>query len=160
MARFGFDPILMIDYKGLAGDQSDNIPGVPGVGEVTATKLIQQYGTVEQIYQNLENITGRTKQLLEEGKESALMSKQLATIETSVPIKLNLKACQVHEFDREKVKALFEELEFRSLITRIPGINQATGNRVQGTGENEVQPSTFNPRSITRGSERLSWMMR
>ncbi len=125
IARFGFDPILMIDYKGLAGDASDNIPGVPGIGDVSATKLIQQFGTVEKIYKNLEKLPERTKKLLEEGKESAFMSKQLATIETDIPIKLDLKACRVSDFDTNKVKELFEELEFRSLIPRIPGFEDS-----------------------------------
>ncbi len=119
--RFGFSPIQLIDYKGLAGDTSDNIPGVPGIGEVTATKLIKAYGSVEKIYKHLDELPARTKQLLEDGKASAEMSKKLATIETEIPIKLDLVACHVHDFDRQKVKDLFEELEFRSLINRIPG---------------------------------------
>jgi len=118
--RFGFSPKQMIDYKGLAGDPSDNIPGVPGVGEVTAVKLIQTYGSVEKIYQHLDQLPERTKRLLEQGRESALMSVKLATLDLQTPVKLDLKACVVHEFDREKVKSLFEELEFRSLISRIP----------------------------------------
>ncbi len=133
MARFGFDPILMIDYKGLAGDPSDNIPGVSGIGDVTASKLIQKYGTVEEIYKHLGEIGGRTQKLLEEGEESAKMSKQLATIETDIPIKLDLKACQVNKFDPNKIKDLFEELEFRSLISKIKGLEESHPELVSGS---------------------------
>ena len=119
-ARFGFAPTNLVDYKGLAGDQSDNIPGVPGIGETTATKLIQKYGDMENIYKHLKELPERLQKLLEKGKKSAFMSKKLATIETKVPIKLDLKKCLVRDFDPEKVKSLFEGLEFKSLISRIP----------------------------------------
>ncbi len=128
--RFGFEPIKLIDYKGLAGDQSDSIPGVPGIGEVTATKLIQKYGTVEEIYKNLDDLPERTKQLLKDGEDSAIMSKKLATIETQIPIKLDLVKCRIHEFDKDLVQKLFEELEFKSLIKRIPGVTLEQSDRV------------------------------
>ena len=121
--RFGFSPILLIDYKALAGDNSDNIPGVPGIGEVSATKLIQKYGSFEGIYAHLAELPDRTRKLLEEGKEMGVKSKHLATIETEIPIKLDLQSCLVHEFDHSKVISLFTELEFKSLIKRIPGIS-------------------------------------
>lgn len=126
-ARFGFAPKNLVDYKALAGDQSDNIPGVTGIGEVTATKLIQKYGSLEKIYQDLKKLPEKLQQLLKEGKEAAKMSKQLATLETEIPIKLDLLACRVHDFDREKVIKLFGELGFRSLIGRIPGAAHLRG---------------------------------
>ncbi len=121
--RFGFEPERLIDYKGLAGDPSDNIPGVPGIGDVTATKLIKQFGTVEKIYQpeNLKTLPERTQKLLAEGAESAVMSKKLATLDLEAPIKLDLAACRVHDYDHQKAITLFQELEFRSLIPRLPG---------------------------------------
>ncbi|MFH0937502.1 MAG: DNA polymerase [Candidatus Daviesbacteria bacterium] len=122
--RFGFSPKNLPDFKGLAGDASDNIPGVAGVGEVTATKLIQEYGSLEKVYQNLKKLPEKTKDLLEKGKDSALMSKKLATIETEIPIKLDLAKCRLADFDPKKVRSLFEELEFRSLVVKIPGIDQ------------------------------------
>lgn len=122
LARYGFEPANLVDYKALAGDASDNIPGVPGIGEVSATKLIQQYTTLENVYKHLEELPERQRKLLEEGRASAKQSKSLATIETQIPIKLDLPACQVHQFDHKRVVALFEELEFKSLISRIPGI--------------------------------------
>ncbi|MCR4306118.1 MAG: DNA polymerase, partial [Candidatus Daviesbacteria bacterium] len=123
VAKYGFFPKQLIDYKGLAGDASDNIPGVPGIGDVTATKLIHQFGSVEEIYKeaNLKTLPLRMQTLLSEGAESAVMSKNLATLDLKAPIKLDLKQCIVHDFEREKVVRLFEELEFRSLISRLPG---------------------------------------
>src|SRR3989344_8271533 len=120
--KYGFDPIKLIDYKALAGDASDNIPGVPGIGDVSATKLIQKFGIIEEIYKkkNLETLPKRMQTLLAEGAESAVMSKKLATLDLKPPIKLDLDKCVVHDFDREVVVKLFEELEFKSLIQRIP----------------------------------------
>jgi DNA polymerase I-like protein with 3'-5' exonuclease and polymerase domains len=122
--RFGFSPKQIIDYKALAGDQSDNIPGVPGIGEVTATKLIKEFGSVEKIYlpKNLKTLPERTQTLLAEGAESAAMSKDLATLNLNAPIKLDLSACVVKDYDSNKAKKLFEELEFKSLIARLPGV--------------------------------------
>ncbi len=140
--RFGFEPLQLIDYKALAGDASDNIPGVPGIGDITATKLIQKYGSVEKIYKHLDELPERMHNLLEAGKESAEMSKKLATIETEIPLKLDLSACMVHDFDYQKVKDLFEELEFRSLIKRIPGHLHTETN----DGEEEpTRPLTGSP---------------
>ena len=121
-AKYGFEPKKLIDYKGLAGDASDNIPGVSGIGDVSATKLIHQFGTIEEIFrpENLKTLPERMQSLLAQGAESAVMSKQLATLDLKAPINLNLKKCVVHDFDRGKVVKLFEELEFKSLIARIP----------------------------------------
>jgi DNA polymerase I len=123
VARFGFMPKQIIDYKALAGDASDNIPGVAGIGEVSATKLINQFGSVEKIYQpnNLKTLPERTQKLLAEGAESAVMSKSLATLDLEAPIKLDLMKCTVKDYDHEKAVNLFEELEFKSLIARLPG---------------------------------------
>ncbi len=123
VVRFGFMPKQLIEYKALAGDNSDNIPGVPGIGEVTATKLIHQFENIENIYlpENLQTLPPRTQKLLAEGAESAVMSKQLATLDLDAPIKLDLAACRVHDFDRNEVVKLFEELEFKSLLIRVQG---------------------------------------
>lgn len=123
VARYGFEPKQLIDYKALAGDVSDNIPGVNGIGDVTATKLIHQFATIEKIYlpKNLKTLPQRLQTLLAEGAESAVMSKKLATLDTAAPIKLDLAACRVTDFNHSQVLKLFEELEFRSLINRLPG---------------------------------------
>ncbi len=123
VAKYGFFPKQLTDYKGLAGDASDNIPGVAGIGDVTATKLIHQFSTIEEIYrsENLKTLPERQQTLLSEGAEDAVMSKKLATLDLNAPIKLDLAKCIVHDFDREKVVRLFEELEFKSLVNRVPG---------------------------------------
>jgi DNA polymerase I-like protein with 3'-5' exonuclease and polymerase domains len=121
--KFDFKPIQIIDFKGLAGDASDNIPGVPGIGAVTATKLIKQFGSVEKIYEpkNLKTLPERTQKLLAEGAESAVLSKKLATLELNAPIELDLVACRVHDYSKEEVAKVFEELEFKSLIPKVTG---------------------------------------
>jgi DNA polymerase-1 len=119
--RYGLQPQQLIDYKALVGDSSDNIPGVRGVGKKTATRLLQRYGSVEEIYAHLDEVkSSRFRNALEKGSESAFLSKFLAAIVTDVPIKLDLEACRAAEFDRDKVMELFRELEFRALVDRLP----------------------------------------
>jgi DNA polymerase-1 len=119
--KFGVDPPLLIDYKGLVGDKSDNIPGVSGVGDKTARALIQQFGTIEEIYEHLDEVDStRAKKALSDQKDEALLSKRLATIVTDAPITLNVEECRTSDYDREKVMALFRELQFRSLVQRLP----------------------------------------
>ena len=120
--RYSLKPGQLIDFKALAGDQSDNIPGVKGVGETTAAKVIAKWRTLENLYKNLDKVEPKFAEKLKIGKESAFLSKKLATIETAAPVKLDLAKCQVGEIDWEKLVRLFEELEFRSLITRLPGV--------------------------------------
>ncbi|MFA5967343.1 MAG: DNA polymerase I [Patescibacteria group bacterium] len=116
----GMKPSQVIDFKGLRGDPSDNIPGVPGIGEVTAKKLLAEYDTIDKIYQNLDKLPEKTKELLTKHKASAIQSKSLATILLDIPIKLDLKRAEAVEFDANKVKDLFFKLGFRSLVARIP----------------------------------------
>jgi len=128
LARFGFPPKLLPDYKGLRGDPSDNIVGVPGIGEKTATTLIKEFGTVEEIYKALKKgsdafkkagITERIQQILKEHEEEALFSKMLATIRRDAPIDFTLSGKTFGEaIDLDRVTKLFSELEFRSLIAR------------------------------------------
>jgi DNA polymerase I len=129
-ARFGFSPELIADYKGLRGDPSDNIVGVPGIGEKTATILITTFGTVENIYKELEGnhedkfkkagITPRIIQLLKDNKEEAEFSKMLATIRRDVPINFQLPEKEFREnVDVDKVNVLWQELEFRTLTQRL-----------------------------------------
>lgn len=118
--RYGFGPEKLVDYKALRGDPSDNIPGVAGVGEKSAMTLIQKYGSLENIYKNIDEITGSLKTKLEEGKENAFLSKRLSQIVCDVSVKLNLDDCCTHDFDRQKVFTLFQELGFKSLLNRLP----------------------------------------
>ncbi len=116
----GLTPPQLVDMKGLTGDTSDNIPGVKGVGEKTAIKLLNQYETLEGIFEHLDEVSGRFRSKLEAGREIAFMSRELARIVTDAPIELNLGACRLADYDREAVKAIFQELEFRSLMNRLP----------------------------------------
>lgn len=136
--KYGFSPKQLIDYKALVGDPSDNIPGVMGIGEVGATKLIQEFGSVEKIYQNLAKIPEKISQKLAEGSESAVLSKKLATIDTQAPIQLDLKKCILSDYDHQKAIKLFEELEFKSLIQRLPGVSKATKKQIISADQGEL----------------------
>ncbi|MBK9745860.1 MAG: DNA polymerase I [Chloroflexi bacterium] len=125
--RFGFEPPQLIDYKALVGDASDNIPGVAGVGEKTATDLIQTYGTLDNIYANIALIKGAVAKKLEAGRDSAYLSHTLATIRCDIPITLDLNLCVSHDFDRAKVEALFTDFEFKSLFTQLGRIRARDG---------------------------------
>ncbi len=131
-ARYGFGPEAQIDYKALRGDPSDNIPGVPGIGEKTATELIKEFGTIEELYQainqkvknkklnsKLENIKPRILELLKEHKDKAFLSKELATIRTDAPIKFKLDDCRFGNLNSQQIIGLFSELEFKSLLGRL-----------------------------------------
>ena len=109
-----------LDLKALKGDSSDNIPGVPGIGEKTGVTLLQQYGTLDGIYENLWEIKDSTRRKLEAGKDSAYMSKKIAEIWCDAPLDLDLKATDVHDLDKLKLKALLTKLEFRSLLRGLP----------------------------------------
>ncbi len=130
--RYGLKPSQLLDFKGLRGDPSDNIPGVPGVGEVTATKLLKEFGSMERLYECLERqkdkIQDTLKKKLLEFKEQAFFSKKLATIKRDVPIKFKLEDCRWGKYDREKVIGLFKELGFYSLIERLPAESDADKN--------------------------------
>lgn len=113
-------PKQVVDFKGLVGDPSDNYPGVPGIGPKTAINLLNKFGTVEEIYNNLDKVESVTiKEKLLKGKESAFISKKLARIITDAPVKLELEKCVARDYDRQKVLNFFKGLNFRSLITRI-----------------------------------------
>ncbi len=114
--EIGFTPAQIIDLKSLMGDKSDNIPGVPGVGEKSAQNLIQTYGDLNGVYANLNNITGALNRKLEEGKESASLSHKLATIDTNAPIDVTLADCVLKTPFSVSVYEKFVELEFKSLL--------------------------------------------
>ena len=136
--KFGFEPELVVDYKSLRGDASDNIPGVPGIGEKTASELIQKVGSLKKIYKEIsklekQGIRDSVIKKLEAGKESAEMSYELAQIDCAVPdLNFKLEDCELQKFDREKVIQLFQEFEFVSLLKRVPGLAplEAPGKKV------------------------------
>ena len=137
--RYGVPPTLIPDLKGLMGDSSDNIPGVPGIGGKTAAKLIQQFGEVEEIYKHVEEVKPpRIQGLLKEHESQAKLSVALARIVVKVPLDLDFDACARSGFNREAVVGLFRELEFSSLLARLPGGDGEDGaeaeERVSGGG--------------------------
>jgi len=121
--KYGIKPEHIADLKGLKGDPSDNIPGVPGIGEKTAVRLIQQFGTMEEIYAHIDEVTPpKLQALLRENEAIARQSKELATIVTQTPVTLNLDDCQISHYDRHQVAELFRELEFASLLPKLPEV--------------------------------------
>ncbi|HZD11435.1 MAG TPA: 5'-3' exonuclease H3TH domain-containing protein, partial [Candidatus Binatia bacterium] len=116
--KYGIKPKQIVDLKALMGDSSDNIPGVSGVGEKTATRLLQKYGDLETVYEHLDEVKTRFRNALEEGRESAFLSQKLARIQTDAPVTLDIEACVAEEYDPAEVLSLFQELEFRSLTGR------------------------------------------
>ena len=147
--RFGFGPEMIVDYKALRGDSSDNIPGVKGIGEKTAVQLITKVGGLKEIYRQLNDqrlvISDQFKQgvisKLKEGEENAKMSEELATIRRDVSgLKFKLENCEIGEFDQSRLIKLFQKFEFYSLIKRLPGtdndqqsmINEQTTKKIRG----------------------------
>ncbi len=121
--KYRIDPEKLIDFKALRGDPSDNIPGVKGIGEKTAIELLIKYGSLENIYKNLEKIKPLSlKEKLEKGKESAFLSKKLVRLIKDLPLKLDFQKCKISEIDKEKVVKLFKELEFKTLLDRLSEI--------------------------------------
>lgn len=117
---YGMDPIHIIDLKALAGDSSDNIPGVSGIGEKTALNLLHEYGTLEGIYENIDNIKGKTKEKLENDKDKAFMSKEIATIYREVPLDIkDLENIRYAPLDGKELESLYEELEFYSFLKNL-----------------------------------------
>jgi DNA polymerase-1 len=123
--KWGVEPGQIPDLLALMGDSIDNIPGVPGVGEKTAVKLISQFGTVERLYANLHLVPGRLRETLAANREQALLSRELATVSTAVPVAVELDAFKRREPDWERLRALWSELEFHSLLRQLPADAQA-----------------------------------
>jgi DNA polymerase I len=118
--KYGFGPRLVPDYKGLCGDPSDNIPGVAGIGEKTAKDLIGRYGSIENVYEHLDELPKRARTFLTGHKREALFSRKLATIKRDVPVSFKLSQAELADFDPEEVRRIFARLGFKSLINRIP----------------------------------------
>ncbi|MBI5753846.1 hypothetical protein HZA40_01735 [Candidatus Peregrinibacteria bacterium] len=130
MGRYGLQPSQIADMKGLQGDNSDNLKGVPGVGPKTARTLLQKYGSLENLYKNLAEITGSVHDKLAAHKADAFQSKHLATIITNVPdITLDLAACKTHDYDEATLRAIFEELEFKRLLNRLNTFHKISGEK-------------------------------
>ncbi len=117
--KYGITPSQFIDLKGLMGDKSDNIPGVAGIGEKTGIKLIQEYESIENIYQHLDSVAPNIKKKLEDSYDIALLSKSLATIMTDIPLELSEEELRLKETDDSKLLEIFNEYEFNTLINRL-----------------------------------------
>ncbi len=118
--KFGIKPSQIVDYKALVGDQSDNYPGVPGIGPKTASMLLSRFHTLEELYQHLADIDNENiRRKLAENAESAGMAKKLATVVYDVPVTVDIEKCRIPDFDNPNVRKIFEDLEFRSLIPRL-----------------------------------------
>ena len=152
--RYGISPSQVADLKGLKGDPSDNIPGVSGVGEKTAVKLLQQFGSVEEVYAHIDGVEpAKLQQKLKESEEVARQSKWLATIDSDMPIDLDLGDCVASPFDRDKVIALFRELEFTRLLDKLRALG-AEGVEAAPAVKEETLKRDYgiitNPESVDR----------
>ena len=123
------DPIKMIDLKALMGDSSDNIPGVKGIGEKTAINLIEKYGSLQNLYDNIDSVTGKTKEKLLEDKDNAFMSYDIATIYREVPIPFSLDDCKYQGIKRDELFKYLEELEMPSLIRKYDLYDEALSEK-------------------------------
>ncbi|MCS7004376.1 MAG: DNA polymerase I [Cytophagales bacterium] len=125
--KWGIERVEQVtDLLGMMGDAVDNIPGIPGIGEKTASKLLQQFGSLENLLANAEQLKGKQKESVIQFAEQAILSKKLATICTEVPLEFDEKKFEYHEFDRQAVQKLFHELEFRTLAQRLLGEGSVT----------------------------------
>ena len=131
--RYDLVPDQMIDYKALKGDPTDNIPGVPGVGEKTAAKLIREFGTLEALYERIDEVKpDKLREKLIENRDAVFMGKDLTTIVRDLPVEFDLEAARLGDYDRETVIRLFREYEFRTLIERLPAMTgESAGDAAQ-----------------------------
>ena len=126
--RYGLEAGQMIDFKSLKGDSTDNIPGVPGVGDKTAAKLVSQFGSLDALYEHLNEVTPeKLREKLREHHDRVLASRELVTIHRDLPVTLDLDAARFGDYDRDEVVRLFREYEFRTLIDRLPPLRGASG---------------------------------
>lgn len=120
--EYGMTPDQLIDLKGLMGDNSDNIPGVPGIGEKTGIKLIHDFHSIEGVYENLDAISGKKrKENLENFKQQAFLSKKLGTIITTIPLDFDIEELKRTPYDLDALRSLYSEYEFFTLMRRLPG---------------------------------------
>ena len=144
--RYQLKPEQLIDYKAIVGDTSDNIPGVRGVGDKTAVKLLTEYQTLDEIYDHLDDVPTRFRNKLADQRDEAYLSRRLGQIVTDVPLDFDLEACRAAGYNRDEIVALFRELEFRTLLNRIPDEGAAPGGQLSlfVTKERQKVPSSDN----------------
>ncbi len=158
LERYGLRPDQMIDFKSLKGDSTDNIPGVPGVGEKTAAKLIAEYGTLDGLYEHLDELNpARLREPLGAARDQVMLGRELMRIVRDLPVKLDLEAARLGDYDRETVIRLFREFEFRTLIERLPPLRgeraDETAAAIRGhMAGGEAMRAAQVPGSAPRGS--------
>ncbi len=136
--KLGVLPTQVVDFKALCGDKSDNIPGVKGIGEKTAVQLLDIYGSLEKVYQSLNEIKGAARKKLEAGKEDADKSRFLAQIVEDVPLEVDLEACKLKGFENSELKPILEKLEFSSFLKKINELQRKFGGNVEEITEIEA----------------------
>ena len=137
--KYGLKQSQFLDLKALQGDSSDNIPGVPGIGPKTATQLLQEFFTLEGIYENFENIKPAWRKKLEDGKDLAFMSKKIAEIFLDAPVELNFEDADIHNFNYEEVLKMLRKLEFNSLVRKIPKEMKTSSEDFETKNENQIR---------------------
>src|SRR5690606_4080969 len=156
-AKWGVErPEQVIDILGLMGDASDNIPGVPGIGEKTAIKLIGEFGSVENLLANLDKLKGKQQEKVGQHREQALLSKRLATINCEVPLNLELESLAVQEPDAAALQALFVEFEFNALGRRMFGEDFKAGRGCESGSDRKGDCSGAGSASADLGSGTVS----
>lgn len=140
-AKYGIRVDQFLDLKSLKGDSSDNIPGVPGVGEKTAVALLQKYHDLDGVYAHLDEITGAAQRRLADGKASAYMSRELVQIQCDAPIPLDLQAADVNKLDRQRLRRLLLDLQFTSLLRRLPADMQVPEGDETAGAETAIEPA-------------------
>ena len=152
--RYGFEPAQLIDFKALRGDTSDNIPGVPGVGDKTAAKLVQDFGSVEALLERIEELPeGRLKTSIKANADQIRLGKRMVTIVRDVPFELDLERARWTRYDYDKVRAVFDRMEFRQLLSRFPPPDQVP---VQPSLTFETAPEPASLRVVDDASEAAS----
>lgn len=160
-AKYGIDsPKKVIDLLGLMGDSSDNIPGCPGVGEKTAVTLIKQFGGIDALLSGKDQLKGALKNKVTDNEQQILLSRDLATIRTDIPLPFSLDELKLHDIDREEVRKLFSELEFRSLLSRVLGEGKKSARSVQIEGDlfavNPTEDTEVQKKTNLRGLNSVS----
>ena len=162
--EYGFEPEQMIDYLALIGDSSDNIPGVRGIGPKTALPLIQQFGSIENLYKNIDKVEKPgTKKKLEENKDNAFLSKELATINCKVPMEFDFDKAKFSKPDFDKLRELFVELEFKTLYEKLLKIysedseqNKITSDEFSTSAQFDKSKSNYELITSTRDAQKLA----
>ncbi|TMC73274.1 MAG: DNA polymerase I [Chloroflexi bacterium] len=154
--RYGFEPPQLIDFKALRGDTSDNIPGVPGVGDKTAAKLVQDFGTIEALLERVEELPeGRLKTSLKANADQVRLGKRMVTIVRDVPVELDLETARWTRYDYDKARTVFDRMEFRQLLSRFPPPDQVP---VQPSLTFEAPPEPAGLKVVDDAAEAVSML--